>query len=142
MKNLLINISTYDFKEFRRDRFVLFDETIHAAGPMADLDAVLADLSLSRSDLTVTDGEGAFLLPGLVAGHTHLYSTFARGWLTPFDPRSFQDVLDQLWWKLDGALGRDEVYYSGLAGAAEFLKNGVTTIIDHHASGQCIKGSL
>lgn len=142
MKNLVINVSTYDFQTFAADRFVLFEDAILAAGPMAELDATLSGLGVTRDDCAVTDGKGGMLLPGLVAGHTHLYSTFARGWLTPFDPVSFQDVLDQLWWKLDRALGRDEVYLSGLAGAGEFLKNGVTTIIDHHASGRVIKGSL
>jgi cytosine/adenosine deaminase-related metal-dependent hydrolase len=142
MKNLIVNVSTYDFEEYRTDRFVLFEETILATGAMSELEDVLVSLALDRDDCTVVDGKGSFLLPGLVAGHTHLYSTFARGWQTPFNPHSFQDVLDQLWWKLDRSLGKDEIYYSGLAGAAEFLKNGVTTIIDHHASGKLIKGSL
>lgn len=142
MKNLIINVSTYDFQELKTDRFVLFEEKIVATGAMSDLDRELAELGLSRTDCRLTDGRGGFLLPGLVAAHTHLYSTFARGWMTPFDPHSFQDVLDQLWWKLDRALGKEDVYLSGLVGAGEFLKNGVTSIIDHHASGKFIKGSL
>ncbi|CCH48425.1 amidohydrolase family protein [Pseudodesulfovibrio piezophilus] len=142
MKNLIINVSTYDFQELKTDCFVLFEEKILATGRMSELDGVLAEWGVSRNDCNQTDGKGGFLLPGLVAAHTHLYSTFARGWLTPFDPHSFQDVLDQLWWKLDRFLGKDEVTLSALVGAGEFLKNGVTTIIDHHASGKLIKGSL
>jgi cytosine/adenosine deaminase-related metal-dependent hydrolase len=34
------------------------------------------------------------------------------------------------------------IYHSGIVFALDFLKNGVTTIIDHHASGIDIKGSL
>lgn len=140
--NIIINVSTYDFNTYKTDQFVIFKDKIIETGSMGDIDEVLNNLGLVKSSCTIVDGKGCFLLPGLVAGHTHLYSTFARGWNTPFSPDSFQDILDQLWWKLDKQLGGDEIYYSGLAGAQEFLKNGITTIIDHHASGKMITGSL
>lgn len=91
---------------------------------------------------TVVDGAGAIVMPGLVLGHTHIYSTFARGWNVPYKPSSFQDILDQMWWKLDGALGKEEIYYSALMSGRDYLKNGITTLIDHHASGKMITGSL
>ena len=140
--NIVLDVSTFDFKNYKTDQFVIFDKKIVGTGSMDRLGSTLKSLDLTLEDCSITDGRGSFLIPGLIAGHTHLYSTFARGWLTPFSPESFQDILDQLWWKLDSKLGGDEVYYSGLSGAAEFLQNGVTTIIDHHASGNIIKGSL
>ena len=90
----------------------------------------------------VEDAQGGFLLPGIVNAHTHIYSTFARGILIPFNPKSFKDILTQLWWKLDSKLDMEAIYYSALVSAVEFIKNGITTIIDHHASGMAIRGTL
>lgn len=90
----------------------------------------------------VEDAHGGFLLPGIVNAHTHIYSTFARGILIPFNPKSFKDILTQLWWKLDSKLDMEAIYYSALVSAVEFIKNGITTIIDHHASGMAIRGTL
>ena len=91
---------------------------------------------------SVEDLHGGFLLPGLVNAHTHVYSTFARGMMIPFNPRSFKDILTQLWWKLDSKLDMEAVYYSALVSSVEFIRNGITTIIDHHASGMAIRGTL
>mgnify|MGYP001812957969 CR=1 FL=1 len=59
----------------------------------------------------------------------------------PFNPNNFVEILEQLWWRLDDALKLDDVYHSGVAYSRDTLLNGVTTIIDHHASG-AIRGSL
>ncbi len=89
------------------------------------------------------DAEGCLLTPGLVNAHAHLYSSLARGIPLPrFDPSSFRDILEQLWWKVDRALDRDTIYRSGLVGALGHLRNGVTTLFDHHASPGAIEGSL
>jgi putative selenium metabolism protein SsnA len=84
---------------------------------------------------------GKMILPGFVNAHTHIYSTFARGLSLPFHPKSFKDILEQLWWKLDSKLDLESVKYSALVSGIEFIENGITSIIDHHASGQ-ILGSL
>ena len=127
----IINATLYDFKSYKEDRYVLFENQITENGPMADFPGAEE----------IIDGRGCLVLPGLIVGHGHIYSTFARGWMTPFNPSSFCDILEQLWWKLDRALNLEAVYYSGLVGGAEFIRNGVTTVVDHHASGQ-IEGSL
>jgi cytosine/adenosine deaminase-related metal-dependent hydrolase len=88
------------------------------------------------------DAHGMFLLPSFVSGHTHLYSQFARGLSLPYDPKDFQEILDQLWWRLDRELDNETTYYSALSSGIEHLQAGVTTLIDHHASGKTIKGSL
>ncbi|MCX7751148.1 MAG: amidohydrolase family protein, partial [Candidatus Bipolaricaulota bacterium] len=52
----------------------------------------------------VLDAGGRLLTPGLVNAHAHLYSALARGIpLRRFDPTSFGEILEQLWWKLDRA---------------------------------------
>ena len=47
-----------------------------------------------------------------------------------------------MWWKMDAQIDNNITYYSGIAAGSEFLLNGVTTVIDHHASGTEILGSL
>lgn len=92
-------------------------------------------------DLDIVDANGRVVMPGLINPHMHLYSAFARGMNIP-RTKSFREILEKLWWKMDKALTEEDVYYSALGGLIEALKNGVTTIIDHHASYSFIRGSL
>ncbi|MFO0840315.1 MAG: amidohydrolase family protein [Phycisphaerae bacterium] len=86
---------------------------------------------------------GAVVLPGLVNGHTHLYSALAVGIPPPPRmPRNFHEVLKYIWWRLDQALDAAAIEHSGRIGALEALRCGTTTLIDHHASPNCIPGSL
>ena len=88
------------------------------------------------------DGQGKLLMPGWINPHMHLYSTFARGIALKTNPFGFEEILQQLWWKLDKALDEESVYYSALIPAITAIKRGVTSIIDHHASPNAIDGSL
>jgi putative selenium metabolism protein SsnA len=91
----------------------------------------------------VLDLQGELVLPGLVNAHTHLYSALARGMPGPKEPpRSFVEILEKVWWRLDRALDEESVRLSGLVGAIEAARSGTTTLFDHHASPSCIAGSL
>ena len=91
----------------------------------------------------VVDCGGAVVMPGMVNGHTHLYSALAAGMPMPAAmPRNFYEVLRWIWWRLDRALDDDGNTCSALAGAVSALKCGTTTLIDHHASPNAIAGSL
>ena len=129
----IINARIYDYVNYLENGYVLFDKKIVEVGPMSNYK--------KQSNLEEIDFEGDLLLPGFVCSHAHIYSIFARGLILPFNPKCFQDILDQMWWKLDSKLTNDITYYSGIAASYEFLLNGVTTVIDHHASGE-ILGSL
>ena len=81
--------------------------------------------------------------PGLVCAHHHLYSSLARGMPPP--PKvatNFQEILEQIWWRLDTALDLDMIRWSAKLGALEALENGTTAIVDHHESPNAIEGSL
>jgi cytosine/adenosine deaminase-related metal-dependent hydrolase len=81
--------------------------------------------------------------PGLVCAHHHLYSALARGMpAPPHTPRSFLDVLEQVWWRLDTALDLEMLEWSAKLGALEALEAGCTAIVDHHESPNAIEGSL
>jgi putative selenium metabolism protein SsnA len=91
----------------------------------------------------VIDAEGRLLTPGLVNAHAHLYSSLTRGMpLLGFAPKSFREILEGLWWRLDRALTLEGVYWSALVGGLQHLRAGVTAILDHHASPAAIQGSL
>ncbi|MBT8202007.1 MAG: amidohydrolase family protein [Acidimicrobiia bacterium] len=81
--------------------------------------------------------------PGLVCAHHHLYSELARGMPPP--PKvatNFQEILEQIWWRLDAALDLEMIRWSAMLGAVEALESGTTAIVDHHESPNAIEGSL
>lgn len=81
--------------------------------------------------------------PGLVCAHHHLYSALARGMpAPPRTPRTFGEILELVWWRLDKALDLEMIRWSAMLGALEALERGTTAIIDHHASPSAIEGSL
>ena len=85
----------------------------------------------------------AAITPGLVCAHHHLYSTLARGMpAPPRVPTSFQEILEQVWWRLDVALDLEMIRWSAMLGALEALESGTTAIVDHHESPSAIEGSL
>jgi len=89
------------------------------------------------------DARGKVVLPGFICAHHHLYSSMARGFAPPGEPAfTFGEILERLWWKLDRALSTEDVRYSALDALVECIRNGTTTIIDHHASPSCRDGSL
>lgn len=101
-------------------------------------------LTAKYNEAEVKDVGGKVVMPGMINSHTHLYSTFARGMdlKTEQPPRHFLEILEKLWWRLDNSLKADDIYYSALYAILTGIKQGTTTIIDHHASYGQIKYSL
>jgi cytosine/adenosine deaminase-related metal-dependent hydrolase len=56
--------------------------------------------------------------------------------------RNFQEILEQVWWRLDVALDLDMLEWSAKLGALEALEAGTTAIIDHNETPNAIEGSL
>ena len=88
------------------------------------------------------DAAGKVVLPGFINAHTHCYSSFARGLTKARPSRDFNQVLKNLWWRLDSALTTEDGYYSALIALLDSIRHGTTTLIDHHASPQAVVGSL
>lgn len=128
------NVAAYDFNSLRENCYIKFNSEIEEIGDMKNFDDKDVD--------EIYNLKGLLLMPGLTNCHTHIYSTLSRGMNVPFNPKSFQDILNQLWWKLDGKLDNEGNYYSALVYGIDCIKSGVTSIIDHHASGIDILGSL
>lgn len=89
------------------------------------------------------DARGGVVMPGLINCHTHIYSGLARGLaIKGCNPTNFLENLEQQWWAIDRKLYMDGTRASAYATILDSLRNGVTTIFDHHASYAEIPGSL
>ncbi len=114
---------------------VVADGRVRAVGP--------AGLRADHADAAFVDAGGGLVMPGLVCAHTHLYSAFARGMSLPGEPaRTFVEILERLWWRLDRLLTLEDVAASAEVGLLDAIRHGVTTVIDHHASPAAVDGSL
>ena len=101
------------------------------------------DMEQTYPEADRVDAGGQYVMPGNICAHTHFYGAFARGMGIPGDaPKDFPEILKKLWWPLDLALDEDGVRSSALVFAVDAVKNGTTTLFDHHASPQFIDGSL
>jgi len=90
----------------------------------------------------VIDARGKVIMPGFINAHMHFYSAMARGLGKAAPSRNFQEVLENLWWRLDKKLTVAGSYYSALIPLIGAIRAGTTTLIDHHASPFAVKGSL
>ena len=89
------------------------------------------------------DAKGGVIMPALINAHTHIYSALARGLsIVGNSPTNFYEVLDGTWWAIDRKLTLKGTKASADALYIDCIKQGVTTIFDHHASYCEIPGSL
>lgn len=89
------------------------------------------------------DGKGGVIMPAFINTHEHIYSAFARGLsIKGYDPHGFLEILDGMWWTIDRNLTLKETKLSAMATYIDSIKNGVTTVFDHHASFGHIRDSL
>lgn len=130
-------ITRDDTTPFLEDGAVLIEgETIAEVGTTAQLKAKYPQASF-------IDAHGGVIMPGLINAHNHIYSAFARGLsIKGHNPKNFMDILDGMWWTLDRKLTLESTAYSARATYIDCIKNGVTTMFDHHASYGAIEGSL
>ena len=109
------------------------------------VDGMISFLSSVPSDpgMQVIDCTGKYVTQSFVCGHHHVYSALARGMGAPKKtPENFNEILEYVWWSLDKCLDAEMIEASALYTAMASLKNGVTFVIDHHASPFAIGGSL
>lgn len=101
------------------------------------------DVRRKYPDTRFEDVGGRLIMPGMTCTHTHLYSTFGVG--MQFDgppPRVLSRILEGLWWRLDRALTEEDIWISAMMPLIRCVRNGTTTIFDHHSSPNAIPGSL
>lgn len=122
---------------YLEDGAVVIDgEAIREVGTQADLKA-------KYPNAEYVDARGGLIMPGLINAHTHIYSGLARGLaIEGNNPTNFLEVLDGTWWNIDRHLTLDGTRACAYATILDCIRDGVTTIVDHHASFREIPGSL
>jgi putative selenium metabolism protein SsnA len=137
---LIYNATVITFDEQNR---LIPNGAVRIDGPMIDAVGDSASLLACFADEQRWDAHGMILMPGQICAHTHFYGAFARGMYVPGEPaKDFPEILERLWWRLDKALDLEAIHSSAEVCLVDAIRNGATTLIDHHASQRAIDGSL
>ncbi len=123
------------------------EQGIISGQAIAISNGLITDIGPQRDILNKNpDEESAknqYIMPGNICAHTHFYGAYARGMAIPgAPPKDFPEILKTLWWPLDMALDEESVRLSAQILVIDAIKNGTTTLFDHHASPNFIEGSL
>lgn len=129
--------------------------TRDAANPFVENGAVAVDGTVIRKTGTLEDirkefpeaefidARGGVIMPAFINTHEHIYSAMARGLsIKGYNPEGFLDILDGMWWTIDRHLTNERTRQSARATYMDSIKNGITTVFDHHASFGEIHDSL
>ena len=126
-----------------KDRPLLENGAVLVEGNRIIAVGATEELRKQYSEAEWVDAKGGLIMPGLINTHNHIYSAMARGLsIHNYNPKGFLDILDGLWWTIDRHLTLEQTKQSAIATYIDCIKNGVTTVFDHHASFGSIEGSL
>jgi cytosine/adenosine deaminase-related metal-dependent hydrolase len=140
MAILLQNATYIDFEKlsFRKTN-ILVGEGVDAQLAFFDHEGEIPAEKISKK----LDCSGKYVTHSLAIGHHHVYSALARGMPAPVKtPENFVENLEYIWWHIDQTLDKEMIEASALATAIACAKAGATFVIDHHASPNCLEGSL
>ncbi|NLA96147.1 MAG: putative aminohydrolase SsnA [Clostridiaceae bacterium] len=118
------------------------DGALRIVGQLIDAVGNFDDLKKLYPDDEVLDAQGRVIMPGMINAHTHIYSSYARGMGVSKPTRNFPEILKNLWWALDRSLTMEDNELSAYTTYIDSIRNGVTTLFDHHASPHAVEGSL
>lgn len=128
---------------FGEDNRLVPDGAILIEGDQIAAVGTTSELTRRFPEEEVLDARGRLIMPGMICAHTHFYGAFARGMSSKTEPPSnFPQILEYLWWRLDKSLNLDDVRFSALVCLVDAIRNGTTTLLDHHASPHAVAGSL
>jgi cytosine/adenosine deaminase-related metal-dependent hydrolase len=94
-------------------------------------DGVIQAEPLAQPDREI-DLKDKIVMPAFTNAHHHIYSTLSKGIPCQVPFRNFMGNLKQLWWTLDRSLLKEDMLLSTAISAEESIKQGVTTVCDHH----------
>ena len=101
------------------------------------------DIRKAYKEAEYIDAKKGVIMPAFINTHEHIYSAMARGLsIDGYDPKGFLDILDGMWWTIDRNLSEEQILQSARVTYIDSIKNGVTTVFDHHASFGSITDSL
>jgi cytosine/adenosine deaminase-related metal-dependent hydrolase len=121
----------------------LFGELLISDGKIKEIIPADSKLSqetkISKEDI---DAGGRVVTVPNINFHDHFYSRLAKGLTIKGETNNFQNILKNLWWKLDMILDNEMIKASAQMAVLESIRNGVTYVFDHHSSPNTSKGSL
>jgi len=137
---LLENIQYIDFQTFKlREGNLLIEEGANKSIRFINN----AENFRLPKDCQRIPSKGKFAIKSFVNAHHHAYSALVTGMPQPkISPQNFLEILQKVWWKLDKALTKEMVEISAATTAINSARNGVSFVIDHHASPYSLSGSL
>jgi putative selenium metabolism protein SsnA len=131
-------VITYD-----DDHTILFNGAVVTSGNKIVACGNFNEMRKMYANASFIDAKGGLILPGFIDAHEHMYSMMARGLIVNLPPKAdIMTILEKIWWKMDASLNNELTYRSAMMAYVELVKNGVTTVIDHHASYGEITDSL
>ena len=127
-----------------RDDDIFYDDgAVVIDGKLIKDVGTTSEMKAKYPDADFIDAKRGVIMPGLINMHNHIYSAFARGLsIKGYSPKDFMDILEGMWWTIDRKLTHENNKLSAYAVFVDCIKNGVTTVFDHHASYFDIPGSL
>jgi putative selenium metabolism protein SsnA len=126
-----------------KENRVLWNATVVTNGELVAAVGDSVQMKLRFPEAESVDCSGKIILPGFICAHHHFYSTMARGMAIPGDPaKNFIEILEKLWWKVDRSLSEEDILLSAQLPLIDCIRNGTTSVIDHHASPSMRDGSL
>jgi 5-methylthioadenosine/S-adenosylhomocysteine deaminase len=78
------------------------------------------------ADTQMVDAGGAFLAPGFVSSHSHLFTSGSRGLGVD---QTLYDRCSAMF-RVTGLASPDDIYWCTLHGSLDMINNGVTTAFD------------
>lgn len=106
---------------------ILADSSLLIDGPTIAAIGPRADLRRRYPGALRIDAAGKAVLPGLINAHTHVAMSLQKG-----TTLAVPNGLYRIMWPIEKSLTAADVYTGALAGAAEALLCGSTTIVDHY----------
>jgi len=119
---------------------VLYDHAVLCEGGL--IKTIAPTKSFTGKYDKIIDAAGKVVMPGFINAHMHFYSTMVRGYSKAAPSKNFNEILNNLWWRLDKKLTLEDCYYSTMIPLLDAVRHGTTTLIDHHASPFAVRGSL
>lgn len=93
-------------------------------------------------DAEILDAKNGVILPGLINAHSRLCTIFATGMAPEAEPHTARDWYERVPWQTEAVLTADDIEIGARLGLIAAAKAGVTTLIEHHSSPQCVDESL
>ncbi len=139
---MAIYLKNANYIDWQTLKFTKTNIIVEKSKPLVFIDENSENETATQADIVI-NCEGKYVTKSFGCGHHHIYSALACGMPAPKEKLTgFYEILKYVWWNIDTKLTKEMILASAYATGIELVKNGVTFVIDHHASPNCVDGSL